>query len=297
MCIRQAMDELKSFNRRRLPLGGLRAFEAAARLTSFRLAADELGVTPTAISHRIRDLEETLGLKLFERQVRKVVLTAAGRRLLPVLRDGFDAFAETLRGLKPDTAVTLSTPVAFAARRLLPCMTAFRATHPDVQLRLHASDDPVDLRSGAADLAIRYGHGPFPGLVAERLFDESFAPVCSPKLGLTGPADLRRETLLHAEWRHPAADTPTWTRWGGERFDAQSGLTFTDESHAIQAAVAGLGVALASLTLVRDELASGLLVQPFGPVLPGRPYHLLRLPHASDAVLAVYAWLLATMKV
>ncbi|MET3666645.1 LysR substrate-binding domain-containing protein [Caulobacter sp. 1776] len=297
------MDEINSFTRRRLPLGALRAFEAAARLESFRLAADELGVTPTAISHRIRELEETLGLKLFERHVRRVALTPSGRRLFPVLRDGFDAFAEALRTLRPDDGgktVTLSVLVAFAAHLLLPRMADFRKAHPDLQLRLHASDDPVDLRSGAADLAIRYGYGPFPGLVAEPLFVESFAPVCSPKLALASPGDLRDQPLLHAEWRHPAADTPTWARWaqvsGLADLDTTPRLTFTDDSQAIQAAVAGLGVAMASLSLVRAELASGLLIQPFETVIQGRPYHLLRLPTASPAVIAVHDWLLAELK-
>lgn len=293
------MDELKSFNRRHLPLGALRAFEAAARLGGFRLAAEELAVTPTAISHRIRDLEEILGLKLFQRHVRRVELTASGRALFPVLRDGFDAFAAALGALGPDaqgSTVTLSAPVAFTARRLLPLMADLRRDHPDVQLRLHASDDPVDLRSGAADLAIRYGHGPFPGLVTEFLFVDAFAPVCSPRLGMDSLDDLASQTLLHAEWRHPAADTPTWARWavasGAGNLEAAASLTFTDDSHAIQAAVAGLGVALTSLALVRDELESGLLVQPFAPVLQGRPYQLLRLPTASRAVVAVHDSLL-----
>jgi LysR family glycine cleavage system transcriptional activator len=298
------MDEINSsFTRRRLPLGALRAFEAAARLESFRLAADELGVTPTAISHRIRELEETLGLKLFDRQVRRVSLTVSGKRLFPVLRDGFDAFAEALRSLKPDdgeTVVTLSALVGFTARRLLPRMADFRRDHPKVQLRLHASDDPVDLRSGAADLAIRYGYGPFPGLVSEPLFVETFAPVCSPQLALASPEDVRGQALLHCEWRHPSADTPTWARWaqtaGLVDLDTTPRLVFTDDSHAYQAAVGGLGVAMGSLSLVRDELESGLLVQPFGPVIEGRPYNLLRLPTASPAVLAVHDWLLAQLR-
>lgn len=298
------MDEVNSsFSRRRLPLGALRAFEAAARLESFRLAADELAVTPTAISHRIRELEETLGLKLFDRQVRKVSLTVAGQRLFPVLRDGFDAFAEALRTLCPEegeTVVTLSALVGFTARLLLPRMAEFRASHPNVQLRLHASDDTVDLRSGAADIAIRYGYGPFPGLVAEPLFVETFAPVFSPNLALASSQDLRGQPLLHCEWRHPAADTPTWARWaqvaGLADLDATPRLVFTDDSHAYQAAVGGLGVAMGSLSLVRDELETGLLVQPFGPVIEGRPYHLLRLPTASRAVMAVHDWLLEALK-
>ncbi|ALN60248.1 transcriptional regulator, LysR family [Lysobacter enzymogenes] len=292
--------------RRLPPLSALRAFEAAARLRSFKRAAQELSVTPTAISHQIRGLEEHIGVRLFERQTRRVVPTAAAERLFPVLRDGFDAFAaavEALRAQPQRRALTLSATLSFTAKWLVPRMASFRQACPDLDLRLHASDDPVDLHAGLADAAIRYGRGPWPGLSAEPLVHNRFAPVCSPHLGLRRPQDLQRHALLHSEWRHPTADTPTWQRWrerasadgldfGDLDFDA--GLRFTDESHAIQAAIAGHGVALLSLALVADDLAAGALVQPFGPVLDGYPHWLVQAPGAERADLAALrAWLRA----
>lgn len=287
--------------RRLPPLGALRAFEAAARLRSFKRAAQELSVTPTAVSHQIRALEEHVGVRLFERRTRSVALTAAAERLFPVLRDGFDAFAdavESLRAQPPRRALTLSATLSFTAKWLVPRMASFRQACPDLDLRLHASDDPVDLHAGLADAAIRYGRGPYPGLDAEPLIANRFAPVCSPRLGVRAPADLRGQTLLHSEWRHPNADTPTWRRWceraGVAGLDLDAGLRFTDESHAIQAAIAGHGVALLSLALVADDLAAGALVQPFGPSLEGYPHWWVQAPGPARADLAALrAWLRA----
>jgi len=264
------------------PLAALRAFEAAARQLSFKRAAQELGVTPTAISHQVRLLEEALGVKLFERRTRQVVMTPPGQLLYPVLRDGFDAFAKALEALSArqvPRVITLSATSAFTARWLVPRVAAFREAFPELDLRLHASDAPVDLLAGVADVAIRYGRGPYPGLVAEPLFDDRFAPVCSPRLGLLRPEQLRRSPLLHFEWRLPGPDKPTWPLWferaGLHGVDPERGVRFSDESHAIQAALAGQGVALLSLRLVADDLRSGALVQPFGPVLEGFRYQLV----------------------
>src|SRR5438552_16767731 len=149
--------------RRLPPLGMLRAFEAAARHLSFKRAALELAVTPTAISHQIGRLEENLGVALFERRARRVILTPAGRTLFPVLRDGLDAFADAIDGLhahKARRSVTLSATTAFTAKWLVPRAASFRAAYPDLDLRLHASDEPVDLAAGTVDAAIRYGRGP-----------------------------------------------------------------------------------------------------------------------------------------
>lgn len=285
--------------RRLPPLGSLRAFEAAARLQSFKRAAEELSVTPTAVSHQIRLLEAQIGVRLFERQTRRVAMTAEAASLYPVLRDGFDAFAGAIAAIaarRQRRALTLSAPLSFTAKWLVPRVASFRAAYPDLDLRLHASDDPVDLHGGVADAAIRYGRGPYPGLVAERLIENRFAPLCSPRLGLRRPEDLRAQSLLHSEWRHPTEDTPTWHAWcaraGLAGLDVEAGLRFTDESHAIQAAIAGHGVALLSLALVADDLAAGTLVQPFGPALDGYPHWLLR-PDTppSEEVLALRDWL------
>ncbi|HEX7044300.1 MAG TPA: transcriptional regulator GcvA [Burkholderiales bacterium] len=277
----------RSKRRRLPPLHALRAFEAAARHASFKEAAEELAVTPTAISHHVRLLEETLGVKLFERRVRNVVLTPAGQTLYPVLREGFDAFEEAIGRLHAPrlrTVVTLSATVAFTARWLVPRVPAFHRANPDVDLRLHASDEPVDLRTGAADAAIRYGDGDYAHSCAEELFQDAFAPVCSPVLGIRAPEELARHTLIHFEWRRPRRDNPVWPRWlecaGLADLRPKAHLILTDESQAIQAAVAGQGVALVSLALVAAELAGGTLVQPFPLTLEGYRYHFVY-PRAS----------------
>ncbi|WP_312840242.1 LysR substrate-binding domain-containing protein [Delftia tsuruhatensis] len=267
--------------RNQLPLSALRAFEAAARLGSFKQAADDLAVTPTAISHQIRALEEQLGLALFDRQVRKVVLTEAGAQLYPVLRDGFDAFAATLERLlqkRLRAQVSISATNAFTVKWLVPRMASFRAMHPEVDLQLQASDDVVDLRSHAVDIAVRYGRGPYPGLVAEPLFSDRFAPVANPRLGVLGPADLAGLPLIRFDWKTAHVSNPTWERWFDEAglvWNSPAGqLRFSDEGHAIQAAIAGHGIALVSLALVAEDIAAGHLLQPFGPSITGHTYHL-----------------------
>jgi len=282
------------------PLAALRAFEAAARHLSFKRAAAELAVTPTAISHQIRLLEDQIGLKLFERRPRLLLLTPEGQRLYPVLRDGFDAFARAMASLntrRSRTVVTLSATRAFTSRWLVPRTTSFAAAHPGMDLRLHAADEPVDFRGATVDVAIRYGRGSFAGLKAEELFRTEFAPVASPHLRLREPGDLRRQTLIHFEWYRTDRETPIWPRWlaraGMRDLEPRTELTFTDESHAIQAAIAGQGVALLDLMLIADELASGALVQPFGPVLPGYRCFLVY-PEAateSERIAAARSWL------
>lgn len=285
------------------PLAALRAFEAAARHLSFKRAADELAVTPTAVSHQIRLLEETLAVRLFERRTRQVELTVDGRALYPVLRDGFAAFARAIAELpsrRGRRALTLSATTAFTARWLVPRVAAFRAAHPGLDLRLHASEEVVDLHAGMADAAIRYGRGPFPGLEALPLLQDRFAPVCSPALGLREPADLRATTLLHSEWRRTGPETPTWRAWcvlaGLSDVDIEAGITFTDDGHAIQAALAGQGVALLSLVMTADELARGTLVQPFGPVLDGAWFHFVHTSPAQAEVMALRDWLVGIVR-
>lgn len=281
--------------RRLPPLGALRAFEAAARQESFKLAAAELGVTPTAISHQIRQLEESLGLPLFVRQTRKVILTEHGRALYPALRTSFDAMTEAVDQIKRRPArqvATLSATVAFTAKLLVPHAGSFRTLNPGWDLRLHASDEPVDLHAGEADAAIRYGVGHYPGLTALPLLTDSFAPVCSPHLNVREPADLAAVSLIHFDWGAMATklSVPTWRTWteraGIDTLDTESGIAFNDEASAIDAAIAGQGVALLSLAIVAAELARGVLVQPFGPVIEGLGYDLVY-PAGYDARPAV----------
>lgn len=285
--------------RRLPPLAALRAFEAAARHLSFKRAASELAVTPTAISHQVRLLEAILGLPLFVRGTRRVDLTPAGARLFPALRDGFDSFEDAIRELKKPRreVLTLSATPLFTARWLVPRVDDFRAANPGVDLRLHATLEVVDLLGGEADAAIRYGRGPFPGLFSEPLIAQAFAPMCSPALGLSRLEQMREAPLLHNEWRRQGPDTPTWPRWGRaagmDGVDWTRGVTFTDEAHVIQAAIAGQGVALLSPLLLAAELEQGSIVQPFGPTLPGVHFHFVRPDdpkHAARSA-ALESWL------
>jgi len=262
------------------PLTALRAFEAAARWGSFKQAANELALTPTAVSHQVRALEDRLGLRLFERRTRQVVLTEAGRRLGASLNDAFDRMADAIDAVKPRRAsVTITTTPAFAAQWLLPRWHALAGAHPHIDLRLHAGNGLVDLHGGTADLAIRYGKGgPYAGLQTNLLLADRFMPVVSPSLTLRSPKDLARHALIHFEWHRPDAGHPSWELWfaqAGVKPGGLQDLRFTDESHAIQSAVAGQGVALLSEVLVRDEVRRGLLRMPFGPVLEGMVYHLV----------------------
>lgn len=270
--------------RRLPPLAALRAFEVAGRLESFKGAAAELGVTPTAISHQIRQLEAELGLALFHRQTRRVVLTEEGRALHGPIQQGFEAMAQAIERVchRPQRQVaTLSATVAFTARLLVPRAARFRARFPGWDLRLHAADEPVNLMAGEADAAIRYGAGPYPGLAAMELMAERFAPVCAPHLGIRTRDDLTHATLIHTEVLPfaPQASVPSWRHFaevaGLGPLAPASGISLNDESSAIQAAIAGQGISLVSLTLVANELAAGLLVQPFGPVMEGLRYRFL----------------------
>ncbi|SFO53648.1 LysR family transcriptional regulator, glycine cleavage system transcriptional activator [Variovorax sp. OK605] len=271
--------------RRLPPLLALRAFEAAAAHLSFQRAALELSVTPSAISHQVRALEDTLGQPLFRRLTRQLALTPAGQRLFDDLRTGFDvleAGVDKLRRPSASQAVTLTTNTAFAARWVLPRIEAFRTACPGVELRLHASDTLVDLARGDADIAIRSGRGNWPGLVSRELMPERYAPLCSPMLGLKRVADLPKHQLIHCDWQPHAIAPAVWPRWFREagiapprgRAMKSAALSFSDESHAMLAALGGHGVALLSLTLSAPEIRSGALVQPFGPALDTGSYFL-----------------------
>lgn len=284
---------------RRLPsLHALRAFEAAAAHMSFLRAAAELSLTPTAISHQVKALEETLGCALFVRLPRRLELTPAGQRLHQAVQEGLDAIQAGLAALRREAAgrtVTLTTNTAFAARWLLPRMSALRAACPDTDLRINATEAVADLVRGEADIAIRYGDGRWPRLTVQRLRQEHYAPMCSPGLGLRRPAELARHKLIHFDWQPHAKAPAVWERWyreAGLRRPSVPTLSFSDENHAVLAVLGGQGVGLLSTTLLADELRSGALVQPFGPALATGAYHLATLPgrEREPAIRAVWAW-------
>ncbi|WP_275285750.1 LysR substrate-binding domain-containing protein [Halomonas elongata] len=287
---------------RRLPsLSSLRAFEAAARHESAKRAAEELSVTATAISHHIRGLEDALGVALFVRKPRQLVLTRQGDELFQTLESAFDSIGgvvERLKTVPVRQAVTLSTTPAVAVRWLLPWVCLLRDSHPDIDLRIHASHDPVALDGVTADLAIRYGDGHWPGLVAEKLFDNVFIPACSPHLDLKSREELPTHSLIHFRPQGGSVAPLNWAGWQKRAvvpdLDVSAGLVFSDETHAISAAVGGQGVALMSRPLIADELEEGRLVQPFGPELEGKPFYLVHPEGRRDdpIILAIRDWVM-----
>ena len=294
-------------SRRLPPLNSLRAFEAAARHLSISKAAAELNVTPAAVSHQVKALEEALGIQLFRRLNRALMLTDAGQLFLPGLRDGFDQIAQAVERVDAERdsgALTVSTGPSFAAKWLVPRLDRFRAAHPDTDLRIDATDRVVDFAREGADVGIRYGAGEYPGLRTERLFSDEAFPVCSPSLckgppGLRKPADLTGHTLLHVDWATQPDTAPSWRMWllaaGADHIDATRGPRFSDDSMAVQAAIQGQGVALTSSVLVADDLAVGQLCRPFELSLPLIFAYYVVAPEAAaerPRVAAFFDWIL-----
>lgn len=262
----------------RLPsLNGLRAFEAAARHLSFTLAASELNVTQTAISHQIRRLEEELGIRLFIRQNRALALTPEARDYLPGVRAAFnDLRLATDRLLRKDDdkVLTVSTLASLAAKWLLPRLTDFQEQHPGIDVRITTSTSLVDFQRDNVDAAIRYGRGQWPGLRADWLMADELFPVCSPSLlrsnkPLRCPEDLKSHMLLHTS----NANSDDWRLWltaAGLPSDIakQPGITFDMIFMTIQAAIDGIGIAMGRTSYVQDDIAKGRLVVPFKIALP-----------------------------
>lgn len=293
----------------RLPsLNALRAFEATARHLSLTRAASELHVTPAAISHQIKALEADLGVKLLRRSGREVRLTEAAQAGLAQLREAFDGLAQAARRMRAQAGgrlLTVSVTPSFAATWLVPRLDRFRAAHPEVDLRIHASHRVVDFARDGIDVAIRYGSGDYPGLHAVPLFEESIFPVCSPALvdgppPLREPADLKGHTLLHVDLGPHHGTWPDWRMWllaaGADDVDHTRGPRFSEISMALQAAVRGQGVALGSTGLVDDDLAAGRLVWPFDLCMPTDFGYYVVCPEATAGqanVAALREWLIA----
>jgi LysR family glycine cleavage system transcriptional activator len=262
----------------RLPsLNGLRAFEAAARHLSFTVAASELNVTQTAISHQIRRLEEELGLRLFIRKNRALALTPQARDYLPGVRAAFNDLrlaTDRLLRKEDDKVLTISTLASLAAKWLLPRLSAFQGAHPGIDVRITTSTSLVDFKTGDVDAAIRYGRGHWPGLRAEWLMADEMFPVCSPKLvegdkPLSCPQDLAHQTLLHSSGGYDD-DWRQWLTAAGLPSDIsrQPGISFDLIFMTVQAAIDGIGVAMGRTSYVQDDISKGRLVVPFKIALP-----------------------------
>ena len=252
------------------PLNGLRAFEAAARHMSFTDAAEELSVTQAAISHQVRGLEQRLGLKLFVRRNRSLLLSEAGQAYLPAVRSAFDQLNEaTEKLLQKDKGghLTVTTTASFAKKWLVPRLGGFQRANNEIDVRISTGTGLVDFSREDVDIGIRYGRGQWPNLMAERLVAEDVMPVCAPSLlkgpnGLKKPADLKRFTLLHIG--NFPDDWQVWlTAAGVKGVDASRGVSFDFALAAYQAAMDGLGVALGRNPLVEPDLKAGRLVVPF----------------------------------
>lgn len=289
------------------PLTELRAFEAAARHISFKSAAAELGVTPTAISHQIKLLERHCGRQLFRRHPRPLALTSEGERLFPVVREGLSRFAEALSDIRSgDTGehLRITATNAFAARWLLPRLPHWRAAHPRLKLDIVGTDAVLDLDAGETDVAIRYSLTPPREAHSVELVRDTFHVVASPKLigrsvGKLRLADLAKLPLIEAGW--PSADThaPTWQRWqrtasplSKRDFGSLARLRFHEELHAIEAAIAGQGLAICSNVLVAPELAKGKLVSVSPVTLSGYGFYIVYRPGhpKTSAIRKFIAW-------
>lgn len=281
-----------------LPLNALRAFEASARHLSFTRAANELNVTQAAVSYQVKSLEERLGVALFKRLPRGLMITSEGEALLPVMRDSFDRMAnmlERLEGGRVRDILNVSAVGTFAVGWLLPRLSRFQSEQPLIEVRLSTHNNRVDVAIEGLDYAIRFGDGAWHGLEARRLFDAPLSPLCTPALAdtLATPADLVRHTLLRSyrenEWSHwfaVAGATPPPTRAHGVTFDSSLAM--------MEAAVQGTGVALAPPRMFARLLDTRQVVQPFDVHAALGSYWLTRLKSRTptDTMEAFEAWLL-----
>ncbi|MDU8928745.1 transcriptional regulator GcvA [Alisedimentitalea sp. MJ-SS2] len=253
------------------PLTALRAFDAAARHMSFSLAADELGVTPAALSFQIKSLEEHLGTLLFHRLNRKVELTEAGRTLAPGARDGFEALGAAWRAtrrLQDDNSLTVTAGPGFTSKWLAPRLYEFARQHPEIELRFSASLRIVSFDQDDIDVAIRFGYGPDPGLHSVALAKEWVTPVMTPDMAriYPTPEDLKQAPLIYdhsVDFLDPPCDWPAWFRAAGITHEPKYTAFFSQTDHAIDAALAGVGVVMGRRGFVVKDLAEGRLVAPY----------------------------------
>ncbi len=253
----------------------LRAFDAAARHLSFSRAAEEMLVTPAAISHQIKELEEQLEVELFIRTSRTMKLTKSGELLSEAARESLDILSRSLlrvRRMSARNQLKVSASPSIAAKWLVPRIDEFMALMPGADVRIDVSTSPVDFARDDMDVAIRFGSGKYPGLRAELLFQDRVFPVCSPRLitpdrPLNEPRDLLKYPFIHLDWHAGGSPWPNWRMWmlaaGIKDFDDRTGLHFGQTSLTVQAAIDGHGVALGDSNLVADDLAAGRLIKPF----------------------------------
>ena len=270
------------------PLNSLRAFEAVGRHLSFSKAANELNVTPGAVSQQVRGLEEFLEIRLFKRRNRSIVLTDSGQIFLPLLSDGFSRIVgavDSVRRSQGDEPLTITAAPSFTSKWLIPRLCKFQALHPEIDVRIDASSRLVDFVREDIDVGIRFGTGEVEDLDSVYLFSFDLIPVCSPDLKHEGKAlqdlsDIRYHTLLHSQDTDFDPSFPDWAMWlataGVDDVDASRGIFFSQGEMVIEAAIEGQGIALAASVMAAGAIESGRLVQPFETRLPVRlSFHLI----------------------
>jgi LysR family glycine cleavage system transcriptional activator len=303
------------------PLSTFRTFESAARHLSFTKAAEELHVTPSAVSQQIKTLEDWLGCRLFHRRQNLLQLTEDGLAMCAHVREGLDCFAAAVAATRHDTAQALNVtaPPSFATRWLVPRLSRFSSAHPAVAIRVTSTVDNIDrpnvvpgpknalidLRDDEGEVAIRFGGGFYPGYEVEKILTPDFVVVCNPRL-LTGesplrtPADLGQHILIHDESIPSAGKGLIWSAWlklaGVDGIDSERGPRFSNTLLVIEAVLEGQGVALVPRPLVEADVAAGRLSLPFAFRLPSEYSYYLVVPGALAArgpVAAFRAWLQA----
>jgi len=263
-----------------LPLNALRAFDAASRHMSFKQAADDLSVTPAAISQQIRSLEDFLGVDLFRRTNRSLVLTEAAQLSLAPLKEAFEHMEEAvdiLTDSKKSNVLKVSVSPAFAGKWLVPKLASYYARRPDAVVKIDSTMQLTDFKASDTDIAIRYGNGNYPDMFVEEILRETIFPVCAPDLlkdcdvGTTACSVLQH-TLIHDDSSIFDASAPNWSMWmkaaGVEPRDGMPALHFNNHGLAIEAAVAGRGIALARSAIAEGDLQAGRLIKPFCEEVP-----------------------------
>ena len=287
--------------RRLPPLNSLKSFEAAGRLLSFTRAANELNVTQAAVSHQIKVIEDFLGLSLFIRYPRKLALTEQGRLLLPDVIEAFDKVSNAIGAISQESSskmISVRLAPSFAAKWLSPRLKYFWLQHPEIDLCLYHAHPAVEFDREQIDIAVTYGKGDWPGVVADPILSLDFYPVCTPAFmsndrPLSNIDNLRYYSLLHD------ANYECWADWlklaGLQEINANKGTIIDDTNVLIQAAVDGQGVALGSSTFVQDLLDSGRLIKPFDITLVNEFAYYVVCPEAhlkNPSVQAFKDWLL-----
>ncbi len=292
------------------PLNPLRTFAVAAKHLSFTRAAEELFVTAAAVSHQIKTLEESLGVELFHRQANTLMLTEAGQAYLPSIEQAFRQLAEATRQLhsrgNPKT-LKVNVPPTFVVKWLIPRMQRFLKEHPEIDLKVSTSAKPVDFSRDDYHVDIRYGRGVYPGMHSELCLPVEVFPVCSPAMlqgehPLREPADLKYHTLLHDSSTYDDGSNPDWAAWLRRAkvmdVDPTRGPSFWPSHLVINAAIDGLGVALAKRAWVEADLAAGRLVRPFDISLPVEFSYFLVYPEtrAADPLIGAFTgWIRSEM--